>query len=872
MNFKDQIKNVKTFQDFCTLCDHLENSKQKGTFFETLCKFILLIHPNFNNKHKNVWLYDEIPPSVKDDIKIPEKDKGIDILIENDNGVFICVQCKYRSDINNVVSYSDLSTFFSQLYLASKIKNGIYMTNTIENCDEITKSSIVCFNYDFFDSLNTEFFKCLHKYLENHKKPVYKKLVLRDPQKKCIESVLESFKTCDRNHIIMPCGLGKSITSFYIDKTMNNKKTLILVPSLYLLSQIYSSWVKESFNDPIKYKYLLIGSDYDQSDKIITKSVDCTTDINLINQFYKNVSDKNKNKYIIISTYQSSKLLSDKEFDLIIFDEAHKTVGQDSYFSFALHDKNIIGKKRFFMTATKRVYKTNGSDSSDINSEDSEDSEDIISMDNENLYGSLVYEYTLREAIDNGYLCDYQLECMLINDKTIQEYKDNNKLIHLEANDKNYYKDTHNIATAFMIKSMFDNNKIKHLLTYHSSINNSKQFAELLNSITGIKTFHIDGSYISNKRYKIIKEFVETEKAIITSSKVLNEGIDIPIVDSVCFVDGRKSQIDIIQCIGRSLRSFGLQKMAKILIPMEENELKDDKLVFGHIISILKTLKIYDYSIVDYFVAKKYDQNPNKQLIKYSSYNNISFEKVFTNVDFKALENGISSKIIDIIFNWENTLQKYIEFVEKNKKKSNKRSKDIKEKRLGEWFDQQIKYYKQNKNGMKDPERRKKWEEFMEKYKEYLLTNDEIWIDMSQKAVIFFEKYKKRPNKRSKDVVEKRLGHWISQQITQYAQNKNGMKDLERRKKWKEFVEKNKEYLFTKEELWIIMLQKVVEFIEKYKKRSNKRSENIEEKTLGKWLTRQIQNYKNNDRGMKDPERRKIWEEFVEKHKEYFKH
>lgn len=106
-----------------------------------------------------------------------------------------------------------------------------------------------------------------------------------------------------------------------------------------------------------------------------------------------------------------------------------------------------------------------------------------------------------------------------------------------------------------------------------------------------------------SKRGRIIKEFVNCKNVILVSSKVLNEGINIPIIDSVCFVDNRTSTIDLIQCIGRSLRLHESKRVANIFVSILCNSLEvlENCSAYSNLIRILKSLSNIDQIIVDYF-------------------------------------------------------------------------------------------------------------------------------------------------------------------------------------------------------------------------------------------------------------------------------
>jgi SAM-dependent methyltransferase len=147
-------------------------------------------------------------------------------------------------------------------------------------------------------------------------------------------------------------------------------------------------------------------------------------------------------------------------------------------------------------------------------------------------------------------------------------------------------------------------------------------------------------------------------------------------------------------------------------------------------------------------------------------------------------------------------------FIDDNKKTPSNHSKNKDEKQLGLWLCTQKGNYKNQKNSMSinDP-RRKVFEQFQDEYKEYLLTDDEIWYDNFNKLKKFIDDNKKIPSTIAKDKDEKQLGSWLSNQKNKYKNQKESMKINEpRRKVFENFIEEYKEY-FKNFELNIIETQ-----------------------------------------------------------------
>jgi superfamily II DNA/RNA helicase len=366
----------------------------------------------------------------------------------------------------------------------------------------------------------------------------------------------------------------------------------------------------------------------------------------------------------------------------------------------------------------------------------------------------------------------------------------------------------------------------------------------------------------AKKKKSLINNFEQKEKAVLTSCRVLNEGVNIPIVDSVCFVDGRNNSIDIIQCIGRALRLYKGKETAKIIIPiLEENVVGGN---FNEIVKIIKNLSNYDYHVKESIMNKKGD----KKIIRFKNYND---DSKGINLDLKDLENKICSVIVDKCYGWDKNCERLIEFFETNKKRPSSISKNADEKQLGYWIGTQKKNYAKQKDAMKDETKRKRWEEVCEKYKEYMMDNDEIWDTNCNNLINYFETNKKRPSCSSKDADEKQLGTWIGTQKNNYAKQEKSMKDETKRKRWEEVCEKYKEYMMDNDEIWNTNCNNLINYFETNKKRPSCSSKDADEKQLGSWIQTQMQNYIKQEQTMKDETKRKRWEEVCEKYKEYLK-
>ena len=163
---------------------------------------------------------------------------------------------------------------------------------------------------------------------------------------------------------------------------------------------------------------------------------------------------------------------------------------------------------------------------------------------------------------------------------------------------------------------------IKKTISFHSSIRKAKDFvAENSNDISlsdVIREFneHIteDNLFIDNincqldsgSRAQILNKFKNTEYSVISNAKCLTEGVDVPIIDSVYFIDRKKSLVDIVQACGRALRTQnGVDKTAYFIIPIliPESSVAEEILnseEFEIVYNIIQALRSQDNRLEDW--------------------------------------------------------------------------------------------------------------------------------------------------------------------------------------------------------------------------------------------------------------------------------
>jgi predicted helicase len=593
--------------------------KQMGNAFEVLTKLYFLIKPEYHF-YDDVWLLNEVPTKILEYLELPSHDLGID-LIARHGDEFHAIQCKYHSDKNTSVNFKEVSTFISLLEGNSKFTQG-YICSTADatsrNLDKVKTKRINNILYDSWLELDLDFFDKVRSYYDNRSyKPVA--YIPKEHQIKAIQECLDYFGNKDntRGKLVFPCGAGKSLTGFWMTQELKSTTTIIAVPSLSLVKQTLEVYLREIVARDIKVEWLCICSDegLGKDDEILQRTenlgVPCETEpIYIENWLLKN---EGKHK-IIFTTYQSGRIIADVSkklnvtFDLGIFDEAHKTVGSNKkLFSYLLFEENISIEKRIFMTATERFY--------------SGSKEDIISMDNYDVYGDTFSQMSFKEAIEKELLTDYKVITIDVKKSEIAEFIKTNNLVQLNNKWKNE-TEARSLASMIALRKAMKVLPIKNAVSFHSSIEKAERNKELQTYITdtynydAIDSYTVSSKVSSSRRNVIIQEFANSsKKALITNSKCLTEGVDVPNIDCIIFADPRKSKVDIVQALGRALRKKEGKEWGYVILPVIYDDATDeiDNDNYVEIISIVRGLAANDERVVEYF-KDKCDKTKTKQI------------------------------------------------------------------------------------------------------------------------------------------------------------------------------------------------------------------------------------------------------------------
>lgn len=367
----------------------------------------------------------------------------------------------------------------------------------------------------------------------------------------------------DRHKLIMACGTGKTLTALWIAQQQGYRRILIAVPTLYLQGQALTEWQAEMGAIGLPHEVLAVGSDKTLGH---TYDVPVTTDADEVRQW---LSVRQRKSVVILTTYASGGVVAEAsrkagfEWDIIIFDEAHRTAGfEDKNASLLLHEANIKARKRLFMTATERFISSNLSEYK------------IYSMDDEVLYGQTFYDLPMGKAIEDGILSDYRMVTLYTDSEEVRKLLRDNPLVSLKWKRNLLDEEMQHIAAGIGLLKAVQELGLKRIITYHSSIKRAQRFADVVAElarvmeIENIETFHANSNHSHREKLEVIDDFSKSKIGVLTNARLFSEGFDLPAVDAVMCVDPRYSISDIVQLVGRALRKSPKKELAYICIPI----------------------------------------------------------------------------------------------------------------------------------------------------------------------------------------------------------------------------------------------------------------------------------------------------------------
>ncbi|WP_445808957.1 Helicase associated domain protein [Yoonia sp.] len=606
---------MATFDQFISSLANEFGEQGKGKPFETFCKWFLENDPEWSRIIDKVWLWDDYPN------KWQRQDLGTDLVFRDNEGLIWAVQAKCygehrtttKGDMNSFLADTGRKEVDRRLWLQTTNKIEAKAEKTLKGQDKLT----TVFMLNDFRDAQIDYPAC---FADLYKAKVKDKPKPDPHQIKAIEDVTAGLRSSERGQMIMACGTGKTFTTLWIKEALEAHTTLVLLPSLSLLSQTMREWAWAGNTD---FDILNVCSDKSVGKK--TEDMDpadapfpVTSDVEEIAEFLKQPNPK-----VVFCTYQSSDLIAHAQlyddiptFDLAIADEAHRCAGKaDAGFATILDGYKIRASKRLFTTATPRV---SGSSTKDVGNLRGVNT---IGMDDEAAFGPVIHKLTFGQAIyyePEPLLNDYQVIIVGVDEPMVREWIENYEIV---STDPDNQTDARTLAAKIGLLKAVKDYDLKRVISFHSRVAGAKQFSDELVDVANLiePANRPEGTFLSDyvsgemkagdRKEKIdrLKVLEGYDRGILTNARCLAEGVDVPSLDGVAFIDPKGSQVEIIQAVGRAIRKVRgakVQKKGTIVLPVfiedgDDHEASIEASNFKPVWDVLKALRDHDEVLAD---------------------------------------------------------------------------------------------------------------------------------------------------------------------------------------------------------------------------------------------------------------------------------
>lgn len=617
--------------------------REKGTYYERLCAAFLAHDPVQVEQYEQVttWAAWAMANGWN------AKDVGIDLVAKlRGHDGYAAIQCKFYA-AQHKIAKADIDSFLSASSKAPFVRRVVMDSTEVEWSDNaeamLIGQAIPVLRISLVDMraspIQWGMFAAKQEVVLEPKKE------LRPHQRDALQAVRDGLVERDRGKLIMACGTGKTFTALKIaeDLVGADGAVLFLVPSLALMAQTVREWTNDT-KTPLRS--FAVCSDVQVGKRRVAK--DDVAEISTLDLAFPattdpaalaaGVGDPAPGKMtVVFATYQSIQTISRAQldhgmgrFDLIICDEAHRTTGatidgqEESNFVRVHRDDVVGGAKRLYMTATPRIYGDGAkSKANDLGVT-------LATMDDEAVFGPTLFYSGFGWAVQEGLLTDYKVIVLTMDEGLVArslQKRIEDPTTGLILDDATRILGCYKALSKMDIEADLgaDTQPMRRALAFCRDIASSKlvrdEFAAVVSDYLGsaevqtrdadvarhdleCEIEHVDGTFNAKTRGELLdwlKADTEGQTCrILSNARCLSEGVDVPALDAIMFLHPRKSQIDVVQSVGRVMRRAPGKRMGYVILPVgvpadkSPEEALNDNEKYRVVWQILNALRAHD--------------------------------------------------------------------------------------------------------------------------------------------------------------------------------------------------------------------------------------------------------------------------------------
>ncbi|WP_350206308.1 DEAD/DEAH box helicase family protein [Streptomyces sp. 2P-4] len=487
-------------------------------------------------------------------------------------------------------------------------------------------------------------------------------ITLRPHQEEAVEAIVRGLdippgkripKAGLRATVVAACGTGKThIATAAALRLARGGRVLVLLPTLDLLTQTAREWRTAGHDGPA-----VAVCSLEDNVELYGLQVRSTTSAPQLALWH------GRGPVTVYATYASLPVIAEahrgeyglpmEAFDLVVVDEAHRTSGSAGKAWADVHRQEVIpARRRLYMTATPRIWaerppRTRAQELEQAEERRREEEERrrkaeaegrvyvprsrwdrlpkemACSMDDPRVFGPVVYELSLADAIARGLLARYQVVVAELVDPVVTPQR-----LYSEERWEERLRGQRLAAVQTTLLETMAEHDLKTTITFHHRTVEAQAFAEGLDRVAArlhavdpvrhpatVWAGWLRGEHEAEHRAAVLADFGRRAgRAVLANCRVLGEGVDIRAVDSVALIDPKGSAVDIVQAIGRALRQKpGQGKMATLIVPvfLREDEKPEDILTsksYGPLIRVLNGLRAHDERAVEMLAIPQENQ------------------------------------------------------------------------------------------------------------------------------------------------------------------------------------------------------------------------------------------------------------------------
>ncbi|MFB7853565.1 Helicase associated domain protein [Streptomyces sp. NPDC056053] len=414
-----------------------------------------------------------------------------------------------------------------------------------------------------------------------------------------------------RAQVIAATGSGKTRVGVEVANRLSARRVLVLVPTLDLLVQMAGAWRQGGRRGAMVGVCSLRGEE--------AGGMPCTTDPGDLTEWVRDLETVTVfATYASLAVLQRAHVAGLSRWSLMIIDEAHRTSGELGRPWAAVHDQGRIpAVRRLYMTATARIWEAPDGEGGAPRL--------VASMDpGSPIFGPVAYKLSLSEAVRRGIVAPYQVVCLDIRDPEVYAAMADGGLGTGAARGARLAA----IQSGLMRAAVEE--RVRRVLSFHSRVGDAEAMAAGVVGVAarlaeeepatypaadGVWADWLYGEHPPAHRRKVLDEFasdflggnsdIPAALRVLSSVKVLGEGVDTAKCDAVLFADARGSMVDIVQMVGRALRtSPGRGKLATLIVPvfLGEDEDPDEMLTspaYSTLAKVLGALRAHDTDTIE---------------------------------------------------------------------------------------------------------------------------------------------------------------------------------------------------------------------------------------------------------------------------------